>query len=236
MEWKKRCTLIHSDPALGKIVKNAHTILENKQTFVYFRLPVRTKDAKKEKLLREKAMAMIVKHGFDGLSLHKLARAAGVSAATIYIYFKDREDLILKVYEDVSSRMFEATLAGFDPGMNFEEGLRVQWINRAHYFLQHPLEMHFMEQIKFSPLHERAATATGGQFREQMREFVRRAIERKQLVSVPVEVYWSIAFAPLYQLAKFHIHGKNMSGTGKFVLDEAALETTLRLVVKSLKP
>ena len=197
---------------------------------------MRTKDLKKEKLIREKAMAMIVKHGFDGLSLHKLARAAGVSAATIYIYFQDREDLILKVYEEVSSRMFEATLAGFDSHMDFEEGLRVQWINRARYFLQHPLEMHFMEQIKFSPLHERAAIVTGGKFRQLMKEFVHHAIERKQLVSVPVEVYWSIAFAPLYQLVKFHIHGKNMSGTGKFVLDEAALELTLRLVLKSLKP
>lgn len=197
---------------------------------------MRTKDLKKEKLIRKKAMAMIVKHGFDGLSLHKLARAAGVSVATIYIYFRDREDLILKIYEEVSSRMFEATLAGFDPHMNFEEGLRAQWINRARYFLQRPVEMHFMEQIKFSPLHERAMTATGGKFRQLMKEFVLHAIERKQLVSVPVEVYWSIAFAPLYQLVKFHIHGKNMSGTGKFVLDEAALELTLRLVLKSLKP
>jgi TetR/AcrR family transcriptional regulator, multidrug resistance operon repressor len=51
-----------------------------------------------------------------------------------------------------------------------------------------------------------------------------------------VEVFWAVAFAPLYQLVKFHIHGKNMSGTGKFVLTEAALETTLRLVLKSLKP
>lgn len=181
-------------------------------------------------------MAMIVKHGFDGLSLHKLARAAGVSAATIYIYFQDREDLILKVHEEVSARMFEATLAGFDPHMDFEEGLRVQWINRARYFLRHPSEMHFMEQIKFSPLYERAVTVTGGKFRELMREFVRHAIERKQLVAVPVEIYWAIAFAPLYQLVKFHIHGRNMSGKGKFVLNEAALETTLRLVLKSLKP
>ena len=197
---------------------------------------MRTKDLKKEKLIREKAMAMIVEHGFDGLSLHKLARAAGLSVATFYTYFQDREDLILKIFEDVSSRMFEATLAGFDPHMDFAKGLRIQWINRARYFLKQPLEMHFMEQIKFSPFHERALPVTGGKFREQMKTFVGHAIERKQLVAVPVEIYWCIAFAPLYQLVKFHIHGKNMSGTGKFVLTEAALEMTLRLVLKSLKP
>ena len=199
-------------------------------------MAVRIKDLKKEKLIRAKAMAMIVEQGFDGLSLHKLARAAGLSVATFYTYFQDREDLILKIYEEVSARMFEATLAGYDPQMDFAEGLRVQWFNRAHHFLKYPLEMHFMEQIKFSPFHERAMPVTGGRFRELMKAFVRHAIERKQLVAVPVEVYWCIAFAPLYQLVKFHIHGKNMSGTGKFVLTEAALETTLRLVLKSLKP
>ena len=220
---------------LSRAGSNDQFALDNKQTFVYFRA-VRIKDVKKEKLIRAKAMAMIVEHGFDGLSLHKLARAAGLSVATFYTYFQDREDLILKIYEDVSSRMFTATLAGFDPQMDFEQGLRRQWINRARYFLRHPLEMHFMEQIRFSPLHGRAMAVTGGKFRELMKGFVRHAIEHKQLVSVPVEVYWAVAFAPLYQLVKFHIHGKNMSGTGKFVLTEAALETTLRLVLKSLKP
>jgi AcrR family transcriptional regulator len=197
---------------------------------------VRIKDLHKERAIREKAMAMIVKHGFDGLSLHKLARAAGVSPATIYIYFKDREDLILKIYEEISGDMFEETMKGFDPGMDFEEGLRIQWNNRARYFLKKPTEMHFMEQIRFSPLHERAFAATGGKFRNMMQTFVRNAISRGQLVSVPVPVYWSVAFAPLYQLVKFHIHGKCVPGTKEFFLDERILEQTLQLVLKALKP
>jgi TetR/AcrR family transcriptional regulator, multidrug resistance operon repressor len=181
-------------------------------------------------------MAMIVRHGFDGLSIHKLARAAGVSPATIYIYFKDREDLILKIYEKVSAEMFEESLKGFDPEMDFDEGLRIQWINRARYFLKKPTEMHFMEQIRFSPLHERAFAATGGKFRNMMQTFVGNAISRNQLVSVPVPVFWSIAFAPLYQLVKFHIHRKSVPGTQEFVLDERILEQTLQLVLKALKP
>src|ERR1700743_468210 len=103
--------------------------------------------------------------------------------------------------------------------MTFSEGLKVQWINRARYFLKHPLEMHFMEQIRFSPLHDRAVLATDGRFKEAMKTFVINAIQRRELVKVPVEVYWSIAFAPLYQLVKFHMHGKGLPGNGPFVLD-----------------
>ena len=66
---------------------------------------MRLRDEAKEQSIREKALEMIVKEGFDGLSMQKLAKAAGVSPATIYIYFKDREDLILQLYYEESLRM-----------------------------------------------------------------------------------------------------------------------------------
>ncbi|HCQ17273.1 MAG TPA: TetR/AcrR family transcriptional regulator, partial [Cryomorphaceae bacterium] len=105
---------------------------------------MRPRDQSKEEAIRQKAVEIIVKDGFDGLSMHKLARAAGVSPATIYIYFRHRDDLILQVGVSEELKMFEASLKGFNPDMSFEEGLRVQWMNRARYFLDNPQQMHFM--------------------------------------------------------------------------------------------
>lgn len=197
---------------------------------------MRSRDPRKEKSIREKAMALIVREGFDGLSMHKLAKAAGVSPATIYIYFKDRDDLILQVYAEAFRKMTACTLENFDPAASFSEGLKVQWINRARYCLKHPVEAHFMEQIRFSPLHDKAVKSMDPAFMQAMRAFVKGAIARKELISIPVEVYWSIAFAPLYQLLKFDKHGKGMPGSGKFVLDEKTMMLTLDLVLKALKP
>jgi AcrR family transcriptional regulator len=197
---------------------------------------VRSRDPNKERAIRDQALAMIVKEGFDGLSMHKLAKAAGVSPATIYIYFKDRDDLILRLYAEEMGKMGAATLKDFDPGMSFDKGLKIQWINRAQYFLKYPTQMHFLEQIKFSPLYERAAKTTDGAFIAAMRTFVANAIKRNELIRVPVEVYWSVAFAPLYNLVKYHMHGRGLPGTGKFVLDQKILTQTLGLVLKALKP
>jgi len=76
----------------------------------------------------------------------------------------------------------------------------------------------------------------GPSYAEAMKAFVRGAIARKELIKVPVEVYWAIAFAPLYQLIKFHQHGKGMPGSGPFVLDDKLMHLTLDLVLKALKP
>jgi AcrR family transcriptional regulator len=197
---------------------------------------VRTRDPRKEKALRQKAMAMVVKDGFDGFSMQKLAKAAGVSPATIYIYWKDRDDLLLQLHADAFAKMSETTLKDFRPDLPFREGLKVQWLNRSRWFLDHPVEAAFMEQVRFSPLHDRAQKGIPGDFMKAMTAFVKRAIARKELVDVPVAVYWSIAFAPLYQLIKFHQHGKALPGTGPFALDGKILDLTLELVLKALKP
>src|SRR6187402_705695 len=109
---------------------------------------MRKRDEQKEQTIREKALQMIVKQGFDGFSMQKLAKAAGVSPATIYIYFKDKEDLILQLGIEESKKMAEVTLVNFDPSMSFSEGLRVQWMNRARYCMQNPDQMYFLEQMR----------------------------------------------------------------------------------------
>ncbi|MCE6990001.1 TetR/AcrR family transcriptional regulator [Dyadobacter sp. CY323] len=185
-------------------------------------------------MIREKAIEIIVNHGFDGLSMHKLAKSAGVSVATIYIYFKDREQLIQQLYTEENAKMAEATLLNFNPESHFDEGLKVQWMNRMRYCLKNPYSMTFMEQVKHSPLVDRSSIDQ--RFLHAMSTFVHKAIERKEIVSLPVEIYWSIAFAPLYQLVKFHISKTSMPGRPPFIFDEEKINQTLELVIKALKP
>lgn len=178
---------------------------------------------------------MIVKQGFDGLSMQKLATAAGVSPATIYIYFKDRADLIYQLFIDIHSRMLMATLKNFDVNMHFDEGLRIQWKNRAAFCMKYPLEMAFLEQIRHSPLNEKTIPVQVQAFKNAMHAFVSKAIERKELMPLPIEVYWSIAYAPLYQLVKYHMQGKSFTNN-RFRLQPAMMEQALKLVLKALKP
>jgi len=195
---------------------------------------LRTRDSNKEALIREKAIEMIVNHGFDGLSMHKLAKAAHVSVATIYIYYKDREHLIQQLYTEETQKMADATLKNFDPEAHFDEGLKIQWINRMNYCLENPYSMTFMEQVKHSPLIDRSTMDT--RFLQAMGRFVHKAIERQELIPLPIEIYWSVAFAPLYQLVKFHIAKTGMPGRPPFILDEEKINLTLGLVLKALKP
>lgn len=196
---------------------------------------MRPRDEHKEQQIRQKGIEMIVKEGLDGFGINKLAKAAGVSPATIYIYYKDKEELIATLCVDAAEKMMAFSLQNFSPGMDFAEGLKVQWHNRLNYFLQHPLDMEFIEIMRYTNFYEKVSQMLTANFGVVLGHFMRNAEEKKQLIPLPFEVYWSVAYAPLYQLIKFHMQG-NSYVNSSFTLDDKLMDQTLNLVLKALKP
>lgn len=196
---------------------------------------MRTRDENKERVIRQKAMEMIVREGLDRFGINKLAKAAGVSPATIYIYYKDKDELIRRLSLDTTTEMLADSLRNFDPEMHFEEGLKVQWLNRASYFLKHPLEVQFIEQIRYSPYYDEIGSILIKKFGEVMGQFKHNAIKRKEVVELSFEAYWSVAFAPLYQLIKFHTQKTSFAGR-KFKLTNKIMMETFGRVVKAFQP
>ncbi|ETZ23756.1 hypothetical protein [Pedobacter sp. V48] len=60
------------------------------------------------------------------------------------------------------------------------------------------------------------------------------AINRGEINPMQLEVYWSVAFAPLYNLVRFHFEGRSIGGK-PFILTDKALWETFELVIKALK-
>ena len=196
---------------------------------------MRSRDEHKKLAIREKTIAMVVKSGLDGFSMQKLAKAAGVSPATLYIYYKDREDLILQICLEISNDLFEASIKDFDPEMHFAEGMKIQWRNRAAFFMERPLDLEFIEQIRYSPMHEKIKETLMKKFGAVLGKFAQNAVKRGELVSLPFEVYWSVAYAPLYQLLKFHVQESNYVNK-KFQINDEIMDQSLQLILKALKP
>lgn len=195
---------------------------------------MRTRDENKEAAIREKAMEMIVEEGFDGLSMQKLAKAAGVSPATIYIYYRNREDLLNSLYNEVNNTFAEVALKKFNPELSLEEGLWVQWKNRMKFIMEYPVYFKFFEQFRNSPLiHHKAVQSN--HFKEAMRQFVSNAIQRKEMAKIEPEMFWSLAYGSFYSLIKFHLLQKSMMNDSYKVTD-AKLKQLLKMVVTALKP
>lgn len=135
-----------------------------------------------------------------------------------------------------SERMVTATLKDFNPSMSFAEGLKLQWKNRLAYWTENTLGAEFLEQIRHSQYGQQVFKMVKREFSNTMREFVHGAMERKELIELPVEVYWSVAYSPLYALIKFHVSGKGFHSEKKYKLDDEQIDKAFALVLKALTP
>ncbi|MBQ6372233.1 MAG: helix-turn-helix transcriptional regulator, partial [Oscillospiraceae bacterium] len=53
---------------------------------------MRFKDLDKQQRIKEAMVSLILREGIDGTSVSKIAREAGVSPATIYVYYESKEE------------------------------------------------------------------------------------------------------------------------------------------------
>jgi TetR/AcrR family transcriptional regulator of autoinduction and epiphytic fitness len=70
----------------------------------------RSKSAEKSAAILKGAMEEFLKHGYAGSSMDKVAKASGVSKATVYSHFGDKESLFNAVIHDLAEERLKASI------------------------------------------------------------------------------------------------------------------------------
>ncbi|MGN6567225.1 MAG: TetR/AcrR family transcriptional regulator [Flavipsychrobacter sp.] len=195
---------------------------------------MRTRDIEKEELVKWNAIEMVVKEGLDNFSMNKLAKACGVSVATLYIYYKDKDDLITKIGVEEAAKVSAMMLKGLDTEGPFAEGLKQQWVNRINIVKNYPQLVVFFDQLRASSYQEKVFSTFDEALKGKLGRLMSNAIERGEIAQMPIEVYWSIAFAPLYNLLRFDQYGRSLAGK-PFKMNEEVLWQTYDLALKALR-
>jgi len=193
---------------------------------------MRPRDENKTDLIKKKAVEMVVREGLEGFGVNKLAKASGLSVGTIYVYFKNKEEILTILCDEIGDNIFSSSLKGLRPDMEFAEGMRLQWKNRYHFYKLNPEQVAFVEKVRYTEIYEAVTEKLTKKYGKLVRAFIDKAVEDKQLAKMPFEVYWALAFAPLYQLINFGMNKNRNSKT--FHLNENILESTLKCVLKGL--
>ena len=90
---------------------------------------MRTKDDKKQEALFLATIKLVNEIGFPATSVAKIAKAAGVSPATLYVYFKNKEDLLISTFIEIKLDMGMAMLEGVDEKKPLYDIFRQVWGN-----------------------------------------------------------------------------------------------------------
>jgi TetR/AcrR family fatty acid metabolism transcriptional regulator len=78
---------------------------------------------KRERILRA-AIKVFARKGFYATRVSEIAKAAGVADGTIYLYFKNKDDVLVCIFEDRITRLLEVLRREIAASPAFEERMR----------------------------------------------------------------------------------------------------------------
>src|SRR5690625_4686863 len=73
----------------------------------------------------EAAVEIIAENGYHGSQVSKIASKAGVADGTIYLYFKNKEDILVSVFEEKMGQFIEKTAKSIKEEKNASDKLKV---------------------------------------------------------------------------------------------------------------
>ena len=94
---------------------------------------------------------LIAEYGFHGTPISMIAQEAGVGAGTIYRYFKDKDTLVLEIFQQVDAAFKETLLQDYDEKLLIRDRFLHLCRGVFQYAMDNPYEFKFIEQFYHSP-------------------------------------------------------------------------------------
>lgn len=113
--------------------------------------PMRRKDDEKEKSIKEAVIKLILEQGFHGTSISKIAKEAGVSPATVYVYYENKEVMLRDIYLEYSEEILDYLLGKLYKEMDGHELIEMLTRGYYTYIREHGEIFHFVDQFSSCP-------------------------------------------------------------------------------------
>lgn len=105
------------------------------------------KKQEKFELILEAALKVIAENGFHGSQISKIAKEAGIADGTVYLYFKNKEDILISLFQQRLGDLVSTFNDNVRETNSAEEALRK--ICEIHYTeLEQNINLAFVTQIE----------------------------------------------------------------------------------------
>jgi len=190
---------------------------------------MRVKDEIKQDALFKATVKLVNEIGFASSSVSKIAKEAGISPATVYIYYKNKEDLLVSTYMNIKRDFIQALLKNLDKSLPLRDILKQIWFNLFEFISKNQAEFRFTEQFANSPFNDRVDTAEIDKMLLPLIELIEYGKAQKMIKDVPLELIIAFCFYPMYTLA----NPKICPGFSKTKADD--IETAFTLAWDAIK-
>ncbi|PJG83896.1 TetR/AcrR family transcriptional regulator [Caviibacterium pharyngocola] len=142
---------------------------------------------------------LMAEGGLHNLSMHKIARAANISAGTIYIYFKNKDELLMQFAQYVFSQFTQAIERNRDETRPYFEQYRQIWWNIWLFLKDNPMIVVNLNQYQSLPHFYEVCMELEPQ--SYWNRFCQNAIKDQVICDLPSHILFSLGLKSAVHLS-----------------------------------
>ena len=189
---------------------------------------MRQKDVQKQQALYDATVKLVNEVGFAATSVSKIAKEAGVSPATLYIYHENKEELLVSVYVSIKKQMGQAMLDGFNPERPIRETIQRAWKNMLLFCAEHRALLRYTEQFGNSPFTELVDKTEINRSFEPVYQILLRGQQEQILKDLPLDILGAFIVQTMQFVA-------NPKMCPSFQADDKGLEQVFSMVWDAIR-
>ena len=163
---------------------------------------MKVKDEKKLDAVIAATCRLAAERGLFGLTLTEIAKAAGISTSTLYVYFADKEALFNEVFYRAKREAVDFYSDDIDPTVPIKGRVRGVWNKMLDHRLRRYDQVSFMEQFVGSSFMSDESRAYSAQLLEGLMQIVTEGQEEEILKAVPVPFLTSLFIGSVRETAR----------------------------------
>jgi AcrR family transcriptional regulator len=153
---------------------------------------MRQRDDTKAGVIFRATLRLVSSLGLAGVSMDAIARESGMATGTVYIYFKNKEELLRALYEETLELPAKIYFEGYDAKDPFKAGFKKVWFNMVQFHQEHIEELIFQEQYLRSFYMDEATRKAFAQQSKPLLELIDKG--KKEWILKEVDAQLLLAF------------------------------------------
>ncbi|WP_068622219.1 TetR/AcrR family transcriptional regulator [Trichococcus ilyis] len=168
---------------------------------------MRYKDENKKEAIYHATMLLLNEIGFSSTSMSKIAKRAGVSASTIYVYFENKNDMLHKLYLETKNKMSDKMFSGIEDDIDVKKGFEIISRNYINFIMENRDEFLFLQQFGNSPYMGEVEANQVDILFEPVYKLAKRGQEENIIKTVNKDLLFVHIETPISELAKKYFRG-----------------------------
>jgi DNA-binding transcriptional regulator YbjK len=172
----------------------------NNYSFIFAH--VRIKDESKIECIYKATLELVKERGLAGITMGDISKAASIATGTLYIYFKNKEELIKALFAACRQQSAQQYFAGIDANDPFEKRMQKLFTNIMGYKIMFFEVSAFLEQSYHSPFVCSTDLKKKQKALQPLFDLVKEGIEKKKIKDVEVQLIVSYTFGIINEMVK----------------------------------